>query len=117
MHDESKHVRRLLREAAADARRRELDHELQILNAAFERWRQGKLTGFDLADRIHQFHNGPNRELYVLYSSSDRRITVGGAVLRGILQREELHPDLLQALGTIIELDEPDNSEQGTSEK
>ena len=99
----SKHVRKLLRQAADEAYRRELDRELQALQAAFERWQRRDVTAFDLADRIHQFHQGPSRELYVRYSDTDPHFAVAGAVDRGILQQDELHPDLLPLIAPSLE--------------
>ncbi len=100
----SKHLRKLLRQAAAEAHRRALDRELQLLHAAFEQWRRGALSGFELSDRIHQFHQGPNRELFLRYANGDPEFAVAGAVQDGILQLEELHPDLRPVIGRFTQM-------------
>ena len=99
----SKHLRKLVRQAADEAYRRELDRELEFLHAAFEQWRRGELPGFDLADRIHRFHEGPNRQLYLGYTGSDPQFAVAGAIHSGVMRIEELHPDLLPTMGPLVE--------------
>jgi hypothetical protein len=99
----SKHLRKLARQAADEAYRRELDRELEPLHAAFEQWRRGELSGFELSDRIHQFHHGPNRELYVRHVAGDPLFAVAGAIHSGVMRLDELHPDLLPTIGPLVE--------------
>jgi hypothetical protein len=90
----SKHVRKLLREAAGSAYQKELSAELEKLHGSFERWRRGELSPFDLSDEIHRFHQGPNRQLFVRYTDNDPLLAVAGAVSAGILRLDELDPEL-----------------------
>lgn len=99
----SKHLRKLVRQAADEAYRRELDRELASLHAAFEQWRRGGMSGFDLSDRIHQFHQGPNRELYLRYVNETPEFAVAGAIHSGVMRLDELHPDLLPTMGSFTE--------------
>lgn len=101
----SKQTRKLLQEAAAEAYRRELDRALEPLHAGFEQWRRGELSGLELSDRIHQFHQGPNRELYVRYygGDDDSRFAVAGSIGAGIMRLDEIHPDLLPTMRPLIE--------------
>jgi hypothetical protein len=59
--------KRKLRELAGMAYRRELGAELSKLEEEFARWRSGEIDPFELSDRIHRFHDGISRDLYVLY--------------------------------------------------
>ncbi len=98
----SKHVRKLLREAASEAYRRELDLELKLLHAVFEQWRRGEVSAFDVSDHVHRFHQGPNRELYLRYTGSDPLFPVAGAINTGIIRLDELHPDLLPTVEPLV---------------
>lgn len=99
----SKHLRKLVRQAADEAYRRELDRELESLHTAFEQWRRGELSGFDLSERIHQFHQGPNRELYLRYVEGDPQLALAGAIHSGVMRLDELHPDLIPTMGSLVE--------------
>lgn len=99
----SKQLRKLLREAAAEAYRRELDLALEPLHAAFEQWRRGEISGLELSDRIHRFHQGPNRELYLRYGDSEPRFAVAGAIRSGVMRLEELDSRLLPAMAPLVE--------------
>ncbi len=96
-------IRKRLRAAAAEAYRRELDRALEPLHAAFEQWRRGELSGFDLSDTIHRFHQGANRELYLRYTDGDSLFAVAGAIHARIMRLDELHPDLLPVMEPVLE--------------
>jgi hypothetical protein len=98
----SKHVRRQLREAAATAHERALSRALEPLHAAFEQWKRGEISPFDLSDQIHRFHNGVRREIYGLYTDSETRISVAAAVHQGLMKLEELHPDIRPEVERIL---------------
>jgi hypothetical protein len=90
----SEHIRKLLREAMDKAYEKELSSELEKVQASFNRWRGGEISVFELSDEIHRFHQGPNRKLYVQYTEANPLLAVAAAVSAGILQLDELHPDL-----------------------
>jgi len=83
---------------------RELARELGALEADFARWRRGEIDVHELSDKIHAFHNGPARRLYLDYTSTHREIAVGAAIGRGILTEEEATPEILKGLKGLIEL-------------
>jgi hypothetical protein len=77
---------------------RELSSELAKLERDFGTRRSGEIDTFELSDRIHRFHDGISRDLYVLY----RNLPSNHAVARGIalqwLQEEEVPSEILSAL-------------------
>jgi hypothetical protein len=101
----SKRVRGVLREAMGEAYRRELDRELEKLAEEFARWRRGEMSPFELSDRIHQFHQGPNRELFARYTAGNSLLLlqVAGAVRQGVLRLEEIHPDAWEHVKGMME--------------
>jgi len=105
---ESKAVRRKLRELAGLAYTRELGAELAKLEAEFSRWRSGEIDPFELSDRIHRFHDGRSRELYIAYDVRNAHTSVARAVAHGILERAEVPADILAALASGIELMSPE---------
>lgn len=100
---QSKSIRRRLRELAGQAYARELGAELAKLEADFARWRSGEIDPFELSDRIHRFHDGRSRELYVFYDARHPDVSVARAVGERILDRSEVPPEVLAALERQIE--------------
>lgn len=99
----SKAQRRALRELAGLAHRRELERELAELEAHFKAWREGQIGPFALNDRIHEFHNGPSRDLWKTYVMLHAEMVVPTAVVRGVLQENELPADLLESMRPILD--------------
>lgn len=107
----TKASRRKLRELAGVAYKRELGTELSKVEQDFARWRKGEINPFELSDRIHRFHDGISRDLYVIYRDLPPHNAVARAVAYRILERTEIPPDFLAALESAIEFfeeqDEP----------
>ena len=98
MTEYSKHVKRLLRELAAEAYEKELSRELAKLDKSFEEWREGKINGGELSHRIHQYEVGPSRELYKKYNDGQNEFNVAYAIVTGMLDREEVPEELIEAI-------------------
>ena len=94
----SKAIRKKFRELAAKAYERELDQHLAMLNQRFDEWRQKKMSGFELNDLIHEFHQGASRELWKTYNYLDADMAVSRAVGKGILKKEEVPEELLNLI-------------------
>jgi hypothetical protein len=96
---------RELRELAARAHEEELRRALVPLAEAFRGWEQGRVSSFELSDLIHEFHQGPARELYVRYALRGADdLNVASAVARGVLGREEVPAEVLEHLRREVEL-------------
>ena len=94
-----KHIKKLLREYTAEAYERELHRELAILERGFEQWRNGEISSGELSYRIHQYEIGPSRELYKKYNENSlAEMNVAYAIAVGILNKEEVPSELLEAL-------------------
>jgi hypothetical protein len=89
----TKKQRKHIRELASVSYERELATALDKLLAAFQKWKQGEMSPFDLNEEIHQYHNGTARDLYKQYSSGDPDMAVMFALAEGILKIEELNED------------------------
>jgi hypothetical protein len=98
MIDYSKNLKRLLRELAAEAYDKELSRELTKLEKSFEEWRNGKIDSGELRHRIHQYEIGPSRELYKKYNDGQDDFNVAYAIVTGILDREEVPEELIEAI-------------------
>ena len=99
----SKAQRRILRELAGLAYKRELASELGELEAHFKAWREGQIGPFALNDRIHEFHNGASRDLWKTYVNLHAEMVVPMAVARGVIQESEVPRDLLESMRLIID--------------
>jgi hypothetical protein len=98
MADYPKRIKKLLREYLAEAYERELHRELAKLDRSFAEWRVGKISSDELSHRVHQYETGPARELYKHYNGSSPDMIVAYAIVVGILRREEIPAELLEAL-------------------
>jgi hypothetical protein len=97
MREFTKSERRELRALVELARDREMTSHLESLAKQFDRWRNGAIGPWELADEIHEFHQGPNRDLHNRDpGNSMLLIYVVRAVNEGFLSREEI-PDRLRA--------------------
>jgi hypothetical protein len=80
------------------AYQRELGAELSKLAAEFAQWSRGEIDPFELSERIHRFHDGTSRDLYVLYGRLHPSHAVARAIALQVLQEAEVPFELLEAL-------------------
>ena len=90
-------------EFAAEAHERELHRELARLDRRFEEWRNGQLGSGALSIEVHEYETGPSRELFKRYNSDLPDMMVAYAIAAGILEREEMPAELLEALTRPLE--------------
>lgn len=102
----TKGQRRELQRIAELAYDRELSSALSGLEEQFRRWRSGEIGPHDLAEAIHQFHQGPSRELWLRYSDKQAGLAALHAVANGVVNATEVAPDLLAALKPRLSLPE-----------
>ena len=65
-----KAIKRAMRSLVALAHEAELGRALEELYSDFQRWKAGGIDSFELSDRIHKLHEGPNRKARVRSSRS-----------------------------------------------
>ena len=100
----TKAAQRKLRELAGRAYARELGSELAKLEMEFSRWRGGEIDPFELSDRIHRFHDGISRDLWVSYHRGSPHILVARAIAYKVLDRAEIPSEILMAIEPAIEI-------------
>ncbi|MEY3760357.1 MAG: hypothetical protein RIR39_1848 [Pseudomonadota bacterium] len=103
MQSYSKNIKRLLREYIVKAYDRELHRELVKLDISFAQWRDGKIDSDELNYRIHQYYSGASRDLYKKYNNGYDDMNVAYAIVTGILNRDEIPAELLEALAGLLE--------------
>lgn len=89
-HDDSKADRRCRRKLGELAWDRELRAEIHKLADAIREMDAGMLSPHEVNDRIHAFHNGISRDLWVRYTQSDPWIAVYCAYYDGYLTDDDL---------------------------
>ncbi|MDP9311584.1 MAG: hypothetical protein M3R24_12005 [Chloroflexota bacterium] len=104
MRDIPKRVKRLLREQAARAYEAELRRALLPLAEAFEQWKAGQIESGNLCQLIHEFHQGPARELYTRYNAAWLDMVVARAIADGLLDRQEVPAEVLDYLRPVLAL-------------
>jgi hypothetical protein len=83
-----KAIKRAMRSLAGLAHEAELRRALDEVYADFQEWKSGRIDSFELADRIHKFHDGPNRDVYLRYTSGlDLRFLVQHALEEGTIEK------------------------------
>jgi len=97
-----KNIKRLLREYMAEAYERELHREMVKLDQSFSEWRDGTISSGELSYRVHQYEAGPSRELYKKYNYSPHDMNVAYAIVTGILKRDEIPAELLEAILSLL---------------
>ena|ERR1700681_1768878 len=100
---ETKANKRKLRELASLAYKRQLGHALAKLEVDFTRWRGGEIDPFELSDRIHRFHDGVSRDLYVSYRDLSPILSVSRAIALHVLDRTEVPAEILAGLESTIQ--------------
>lgn len=114
-----KRVKRLIREYAARAYEAELSKALGELERQFAVWRAGPKalragltanSAGELSDHIHAFSRGPAREFWQRYNAGLDDMQVAHAIVTGLLPRDELPSELLEALQSIIAFYERDGA-------
>ena len=88
--DFTKSERKRIRQLASLAWERGLRIELQKIAGAMEEMESGGLTAFEVTDRIHQFHDGPSRDLYKQFSKSVPWLEVCRAHIDGTLSDDDI---------------------------
>ena len=97
MADAPKRIKRLLREYAAAAHEEELGG-LCSLCQKVQAVGEGELGSGELSEIIHQFHQGPARELWVRYNTPRLEMAVAFAITTGLLARDTIPGELLEHL-------------------
>lgn len=92
-----------LREWAGEAWESELHEALEGLFEEFCRWADDGYSSREIAERIHEFHDGISRELYKRYTGFSPFVAVARAIALGIIDEAELTPTLLEKLADEIE--------------
>jgi hypothetical protein len=89
-----KQARKRCRELADEAYEEELRRALAPLAEAFERWKAKAASSFEISDLIHEFHRGPSRKIWGMYSALKPEELVARAVVVGLLPPGSLPPEL-----------------------
>lgn len=110
MHETSKRIRRLVRDWAGVAHERDLRKALDEVRAQFDRWERQEISSFALNEIVHHFHQESSRDIWKRYATNHLEPAIASAVVAGIIRREELPPELLQHIATLIEFYEADQS-------
>jgi hypothetical protein len=102
-----KAIKKTMRLLVGLAHEVELGKALEDLFGEFQAWKSGAIDSFELSDRIHKFHDGPNREIYLRYTSwLDLRSLVYYPLKEGLIQKGAVPNELwpyLEAYFTSID--------------
>lgn len=102
----SKSTRGKLRRLSGVAWERELSSSLEDLEKHFKSWRAGDIDAFQLNERIHEFHQGPSRDLWGKYTNILPTLLLGHALADGFVEEEEIPEQAREEINRIARLDE-----------
>ncbi len=99
------HIKKLIRHYVTLAYEEELRWALESLAAKFDEWRAGRLSSDELSQAIHEFHQGPSRDLFTKYNEPyfPHDLAVAHAIATGVLDQAQMEQDLLDHLDPIIQ--------------
>jgi hypothetical protein len=63
---------------------------------AIDQWRAGQLGSGELTEIIHEFHDGPARELWKKYNSVPHEFAVAHAIVSGVIEKEAVPADVIE---------------------
>jgi len=99
----TKKIKQELRYLDGVAYERNLDLELAKLHTQFLRWEEKQISGFELNELIHKYHQGPARDLYFTYQgTSMNSIRVARAIVDSIIAPSEVSEETLAAIANQI---------------
>ena len=116
--DFTKSQRKEIRRLGGIAYQRDLELATGKLENEFVRWRKGEIDVFELNQRIHDFHDGPSRDLYKFYVLGEFHWGVASGLASGILDESEVDADIRQKMTGLIDffVQEPKDVEQDAGE-
>lgn len=114
--DHPKSIKKALHQLEDLAYERELHRELGKLDESFAEWRGGQIDSWELNDRIHKFHNGDSREIWKKYSYGAVEANIAWAIREGLVRREEVSTDVLDAIKNWLSFYETPQLDSGDKE-
>ena len=99
--------KKILRELFGQLYEQELIRETSMLGKDFQDWKNGKISVWDINERIHNFHKGPSQKLFVKYSTNHAptmALFVCGAIMNGEIKAEGLPIDLAAKIKSLESL-------------
>jgi hypothetical protein len=103
MRDYSKRIGKQIRDLAGLAHEREVRSHLEKLFDQFTSWKAGGIDTFDLTDRIHEFHNGPDRALLTRYANTSMADwLVSAALVDGVLSEADVPAEVMEAIAARV---------------
>ena len=104
--DIPKALRRQMNQLVDTAHELALRGELTKLDQQFARWRGGEIDSFALAELIHKFHDGPNRETYIRFSDrrGSRLASIAAyAIHNGLVGENAVSPEVMEFVARRLE--------------
>lgn len=98
----SKPVKKELRRLNGVVYERELGKELGAIEELFRTWRRGDINAFDLEQKIHEFHQGPARDLSNRFQPDLSDLHAARAIVDGTLAQGEVSDAALRELDPLI---------------
>jgi hypothetical protein len=97
----SKSVKKPLQELVLEAHERALQQPLKEIADNCDQWRREEMDAIDLANLIHKFNNGPNREAYKRFawsSHNDLPRMIAAAVYDGLRDEKKIPEDVMAVI-------------------
>ena len=98
MEELSKKMKKEIRLLCSMAYEEELKRALLGLAKKVDLWKSGVLTSAKLTEEIHMFHDGESREIFKRYAHPMEKMCAAWAIANGILQRDVISPEVMEAL-------------------
>ena len=100
----NKEQKRELVRLAELAYERELGHWLSQLQVHFNAWQRGGITASELCGHVHEFHQGPARDVWSRHAGLKHPARVAWGLAHGFLAESEVDPPVLDVVRATAEV-------------
>ena len=98
-----KSIRLKIKELSLKAYEMELREYLGKLYQSFQDWDNNKLKSGELTNLIHEFHNGPSREMYKYYNTVDPELAVARAYVLKYFDSDDIPEEVFPFISESID--------------
>lgn len=92
----------MLRKYKSEAYEIELHRELLKLETSFKKWKAGEISNGELSYRVHEYEQGPSRELYKKYNYGEDDFNVAYAIVTGLLDNENIPDEFINEISGVL---------------
>ena len=98
--------KRKIRELCGLLYEKELSLAIFKLAYEFEKWKAGKISVWEVSEKIHKFHQGSSRNLFVCYDfiNTNGHLLLASAIAGGLISEKEVPEEILIKINPAVQM-------------